>query len=763
MVAMPFKLGKLFRAKSAKRPERKRARIGIRGSLFLAFAAIAAMALVISGGASILLDQLGRMMTGLAGADIPRLSASLQLTAMTESLASRAPALLQAATDAAREEQLKQLKTTQAAALAKIKLIKSIGGADATVVSGLEENVKNLEDMINSLNNAAKERIDTVDKREQQFVKMRSAHKEFVDAINGAMADAKGAVKSALAIDVSVKPAPAKADDAGDEDKDAAAAAKAEAVAKADIARQDLARQEKDKAIEEAMRKTDVLAALLAQGNQMAGDLSAAPAASKTETIDAYKDTFKKTKKVMQDGVDSLASMPEGAALKAAFAKFVTFGEGKNSVFELRAKEIDSAEFSELTLDETRKLSSGMDVGVKQLVENVQTSTIAATDRAHSLIQFSTLVMVAMGVGTLVGSFLFVWLYVGRNILRRIANLQAVMKRLAEGDLEAEVIASRAQDEVADMGRSLEVFRESMINARTLSAEQEKDRAVKAERAGKMERQIGTFEDTVRSALDTLIASANAMQSTAETMSVSADKSSALASAVASAAEETSVNVQTVSSGTEELSSSISEISRQVSNSTTVAGKAVTEAGETDSTMQGLADCASRISTVVDLIQTIASQTNLLALNATIEAARAGESGRGFAVVASEVKSLADQTAKATDEIRSQIVTMQNVATSAVGAIRHIGQTISEINEVTTAIAAAVEEQGAATREIARNIQHAASGTAEVSSNIVGVSQASSDAGSAASEVLTASAGLRREADTLRQEIDSFLAGIRAA
>ena len=166
---------------------------------------------------------------------------------------------------------------------------------------------------------------------------------------------------------------------------------------------------------------------------------------------------------------------------------------------------------------------------------------------------------------------------------------------------------------------------------------------------------------------------------------------------------------------------------------------------------------------MVDLIQNIASQTNLLALNATIEAARAGESGRGFAVVASEVKSLADQTAKATDEIRSQIVTMQNVATSAVGAIRHIGQTIGEINEVTTAIAAAVEQQGAATREIARNIQHAASGTSEVSSNIVGVSQASADAGSAASEVLTASGGLRREADVLRQEIDSFLAGIRAA
>jgi methyl-accepting chemotaxis protein len=166
---------------------------------------------------------------------------------------------------------------------------------------------------------------------------------------------------------------------------------------------------------------------------------------------------------------------------------------------------------------------------------------------------------------------------------------------------------------------------------------------------------------------------------------------------------------------------------------------------------------------VVDLIQVIASQTNLLALNATIEAARAGEAGRGFAVVASEVKNLANQTANATDEIRTQIANMQQVTTSAVGAIRSIGLTIGEINEVSTAIASAVEQQGAATREIARNIQHAAGGTSEVSSNIVGVSSATAEAGSAASEVLDASSALRRQAELLRSEIDGFLSGMRAA
>ena len=194
-----------------------------------------------------------------------------------------------------------------------------------------------------------------------------------------------------------------------------------------------------------------------------------------------------------------------------------------------------------------------------------------------------------------------------------------------------------------------------------------------------------------------------------------------------------------------------------------MASEAVNQARTTTERVSELSIAATRIGDVVELINTIAGQTNLLALNATIEAARAGEAGRGFAVVASEVKSLASQTAKATEEIRTQIASMQQVTTSAVGAIQGIGRIIGEINDVTTTIAAAVEEQGAATREIARNIQHAAGGTSEVSSNIVGVSTASAEAGAAATEVLSASDALRREADMLRGEIDAFLNNMRAA
>jgi methyl-accepting chemotaxis protein len=415
--------------------------------------------------------------------------------------------------------------------------------------------------------------------------------------------------------------------------------------------------------------------------------------------------------------------------MSEATAKLQALGQGKTGIFKIRQKELDAADYGETILEETRKLNVGLGISVQQLVDGVRKETDGATFQARKEISLATLVMAGLGVATLLGSVLFVWLYVGRSILRRIRNLQTSMKVLSSGDLESEIYRSRQHDEIAEMTESLQVFRESMIKARALSADQDKDNVAKAERASRMESRIVEFETTVRSALDSLSSAANSMQTTAQSMSASADQSSALVSAVASAAEETSVNVQTVSSGTEELSSSIAEIGRQVVTSAEIARKAVEEAGSTDATMQGLAENAARISVVVDLIQTIASQTNLLALNATIEAARAGEAGRGFAVVASEVKNLASQTAKATDEIRQQIGDMQNVTSTAVTAIRNISSTISEINDVTTAIAAAVEEQGAATREIARNIQHAAGGTSDVSSNIVGVSNASNEAG----------------------------------
>jgi methyl-accepting chemotaxis protein len=341
--------------------------------------------------------------------------------------------------------------------------------------------------------------------------------------------------------------------------------------------------------------------------------------------------------------LDALPATGGTAAIKQAALQLLALGEGNIGIFKVRQKELDALDYGQLILDETRKLNVGLGINVKELVDRVRADTEAAAREARRQISLATQVMLALGGLTLIGSALFVW-YVGRSILRRIGNLQRSMQALSAGELET---AIAAQEEIAQMAQSLEVFRESMIPDRELSSDQEQDRIAKTERAARIEARITEFEAAVRAALKKLQSSATAMQNTAQGMSATADRSSALVNAVATAAEQTSVNVQTVAVGTEQLTSSITEIGRQVVNSAAIASKAVSEASHTDATMQGLAENAGRISAVIDLIQSIASQTNLLALNATIEAARAGEAGRGFAVVSSEVKSLASQTAKA--------------------------------------------------------------------------------------------------------------------
>jgi methyl-accepting chemotaxis protein len=712
-MAFRLGLGRIFGA--------LRLRLGVRGSLLAAFAVIAGMAIVISACAGLVLHHLEGSMIDLSGQSIPRLAASLQLSTQSAALAAQGPAVLASQNENALGERIGKMKEIQNVTQQKLGEIVELG-ADKTVVSALGDTVKNINEATQSLVSAARERLALAAQHDKQYDALRKAQGAFVAAGGPAMMDAQTRINAILS---------ASNFSAGD--------------------------------AAEAAQTIDQLGNVVASGNLAAADLISALSASSSDKLDDIQKEYKAAAGRVRSNLELLPENQETKALRETAAKLLAFGEGKTGVISVRQKELDADDYGQTVLEESRKLNVGLEISVQQLVEGVQKQTDRATFMARQEISLATMIMLGMGLATLVGSALFVWRYVGANILRRIRILQHSMQLLSNGDLETEIYHSSQNDEIAAMAETLQVFRESMVRARALSADQDKDRIAKAERASRMEARISDFEATVRAALENLQEAANSMQGTAQSMSTTADQSSALVSAVASAAEETSVNVQTVSAGTEELSSSIAEIGRQVVTSAEIARKAVDEAGSTDATMQGLAENASRISVVVDLIQVIASQTNLLALNATIEAARAGEAGRGFAVVASEVKSLASQTAKATDEIRAQIASMQAVTTSAVNAIRNIVQTIGEINDVTTAIAAAVEEQGAATREIARNIQHAAGGTSEVSSNIVGVSTASSEAGAAASRVLDASGALRREAEGLRSEIHTFLNNIRAA
>ncbi len=354
--------------------------------------------------------------------------------------------------------------------------------------------------------------------------------------------------------------------------------------------------------------------------------------------------------------------------------------------------------------------------------------------------------------------------FIARAIARPMHQMAGAMTALADGRDDVEIPARDNANELGEMAAALAVLKQNVADKKRLEAEQvENERRAEERRKQAMRDLAGRFEADVGRLIGGVAASASQMQITSSSMSATADQASRQASSVASASELASGNVQTVAAAAEQLSASIQEISRQVSTSAGIARDASDEAARTQATVRGLAASAEKIGEVVNLINDIAAQTNLLALNATIEAARAGDAGKGFAVVANEVKSLANQTAKATDEIAGQINAVRSEITGTVGAIEGIAGTISKINEIASGIAAAVEQQQAATSEIARNVEQASAGTSEVSSTITGVTQAAGETGAAAGEVLTAAQALAQQSEEMQRFVEKFLNEVRAA
>ncbi len=355
-------------------------------------------------------------------------------------------------------------------------------------------------------------------------------------------------------------------------------------------------------------------------------------------------------------------------------------------------------------------------------------------------------------------------LLIRQLVSKPVVGMTDAMKRLADGDKTITVPGEGRRDEIGAMSAAVTVFKNNAIEMERLAAEQEraKARAAEEQRAA-LHSMADLFEASVGSIVGSVAQAASEMQNAARGLSATAAETNTRAVAVSAAAAETTSSVQSVAAAAEELAASITEIGRQVSHSTKIAGDAVSGVDRTNATVKSLAQAAQRIGEVVSLIQSIASQTNLLALNATIEAARAGEAGKGFTVVASEVKALANQTEGATGEISNQISAIQNVSSDAVKAMDGISGIIQTINEIASAIAAAVEQQGAATQEIAGAVQQAADGTNEVSTNVAAVTQASGMVGEAAGQLLNSASELSALAGQLRQEVQTFLGKVRTA
>jgi len=344
--------------------------------------------------------------------------------------------------------------------------------------------------------------------------------------------------------------------------------------------------------------------------------------------------------------------------------------------------------------------------------------------------------------------------------LRPLGRLNAAMDKIAHGELNSRILIKR-DDEIGTALRNIQAMQAQLGFDREIQIETE--RRIRAERRVEIQKLASDFEGAVGEIINTVSSASTELEHSAGTLTRTAERAQDLTRMVAGASSEATANVQSVASATEEMTSSVNEISRQVQDSARIANHAVEQARKTNDRVSELSSAATRIGAVVELINNIAGQTNLLALNATIEAARAGEAGRGFAVVASEVKALAEQTAKATDEIGQQIAGIQTATQDSVAAIKEIGDTIGQLSEISSTIASAVEEQGAATQEIARNVQQAAQGTIKVSSHIGDVERGASETGSASTQLFTAAQSLARESSRLKQEVSHFLQTVRAA
>jgi methyl-accepting chemotaxis protein len=354
-------------------------------------------------------------------------------------------------------------------------------------------------------------------------------------------------------------------------------------------------------------------------------------------------------------------------------------------------------------------------------------------------------------------------IYMIRDVSNGIASIISPMRSLGQGDLTAAVPHQGEKTEIGQMADTLQVFKDALIAKKAADEAAAVDAEAKIQRGQRVDAITREFEAMVGEMVSSLSSASTELEAAANTLTGTAETTQQLSGSAAAASRDVSDNVQSVAAASEEITSSVNEISRQVQESSRVAQSAVQQAEQTDASIAELSKAAGRIGDVVKLITAVAEQTNLLALNATIEAARAGEAGRGFAVVASEVKALAAQTAKATEEISTQIEGMQSATGASVTAIREIGKTIGTISEISATIAAAVEEQGAATKEIARNMQEAARLSTQVATNVTDVNKGAGETGSASTQVLASAQSLSKESGQLRLEVDKFLTAMRAA
>lgn len=467
--------------------------------------------------------------------------------------------------------------------------------------------------------------------------------------------------------------------------------------------------------------------------------------------------------KAAAERLDKETATLANSEAKNATDGLVLLGQGADSVFALRARELYLATRADNTIDENVAIQRELDDAVNALVREAEANMQRGVANLSGNLDRKRTLLIFVAVASLLAAAGIGVFYVRRRLVQRLISISDAMRQLSYGNIDISAPPVADHDEIGDMARALQVFRASEIERRGLTERERVDQLAQRKRAAEIDQIIGDFQATVTAVIGSVAENVSVMETTARTLSKVASKADLQARAVSQSSETTSSNVRTVAGATEELGASIRNISDQTAHASAVVERANEIAQSADQVVAQLVTGASRIGDVVKLIQAIAEQTNLLALNATIEAARAGEAGRGFGVVASEVKALANQTAKATEDIATQIGSIQHSTTGVVEAIKSISNVMGEIAQISMTISGAVDEQSASTQEIGRNVREVANGTQELTGNMAIVTEAIDETNHAASVVLEASNSLTAQTGTLRTAVDGFLRRVSAA
>ena len=696
--------------------------LGLRGRLFMAFGVVAALTVLASSSAIISYDSLGRSLGAITERSLPEITRASKVVRAAGEVAAAAPRLL-AATDAAEREHAFKVLTD-----ARQELTQSIGALAAEDAARLNKTADRILVNLDRLTQSVAERQTIAASRDALVASLRKSHQKLAEKLSP-MADDAG-----FTLTMGLQTAAENQD--------------LEVVKKtlAGLADNELVSLQ---AILELRSESNLILGILVE----AADLPSA------ELLPPVKDRFTSTAGRIAKAASAFKD-PETSKLVNDLLKS---GKDGGNIFELKQKELVAAKTGANVVTENRALAQEFEKEVASLGTRSQAGAATALHESEAEIRQGRIIRISLALVSLATALVIGWLYVGRGVVRRLVHLQNSMKSIAAGDLATEV-ATGGSDEIADMAKALQVFKDNMLESNRLRAERsETEKRARAQRKEEMRKLADEFEAAVGEIVQTVSSASTELESSATSLTKTAEETQQLSGMVEAASEEASSNVRSVAAATEEMTASIAEISRQVQESNRIAAEAVNQAEVTDARINELSKAALRIGDVVNLITTIAEQTNLLALNATIEAARAGDSGRGFAVVAQEVKALAAQTASATHEISSQIAGMQVATQESVLAIKQIGTTISRISEIAAMIATSVDQQGGATQEISRNVEQAAQGTSQVATNIVDVNKGARQTGSASAQVLSSAQSLSGESNRLKLEVGKFLDTVRAA